>query len=70
MSAWFLDSELSTCSHVSTCGYTRNLQCNPVISLHGPRFLMAWNIQISCNILYAKCEIAIHGVASLRKPGM
>ena len=23
---------------------------NPVMCLHGPRFLMAWNIHVSCNL--------------------
>ena len=48
---------------VSTCGATRNLQYIPVICLHGLRFLMVWNIHVSCNLLCATCGIVRHRVA-------
>ena len=45
------------------CDAMRNLQCIPVICLHGPRFLVAWNIRVSCNLPCATCVIVRHGVA-------
>ena len=34
----------------------------PVTCLHEPRFLVAWNIHISCNLSYATHQIAMHGI--------
>ena len=33
---------------------------NPIMCLHGPQFLIAWNIHTSCNLLCAH-GIATHG---------
>ena len=33
------------------------------VFLHGPSFLMAWNIHVSCNLSCATYEIPRHGVA-------
>ena len=49
---------------MSTCGATRNLQCIPVMGLHVPCFLMAWNINVLCNLLYTTCGIVRHGIAT------
>ena len=35
---------------------------NPVTWLHGPHFLMAWNIHVSCNSSCATCGIVMHGI--------
>ena len=51
-------------SHVSMCGATRNSHCIPAMCLHGPRFLIAWNILISCNLPCAMHGIVRHGVAT------
>ena len=48
---------------MSICGTTRKLQCNPIMCLRGPCFLVVWNIHVSCNLLCPICGIAMHGVA-------
>ena len=35
---------------------------NPVTWLHGPRFLVAWNIHVSCNSSCATHEIVTRGI--------
>ena len=47
---------------VSTWGVTRNLQCIPVTCLHGPCFLVVWNIHILCNLSCAMRGIVRNGV--------
>ena len=49
---------------VFMCNATRKLQCIPVTCLHGPCFLVVWNMHISCNLLCTMCRIATHGVAT------
>ena len=45
-------------------GATRNLQCIPVTCLCGPRFLVAWNINILCNLPCGTHGIVKHGVVT------
>ena len=46
---------------MSTSGAARKLQCISVTCLHGPRFLVVWNIHISCNLWSViTCGIATH----------
>ena len=49
--------------HIHTQKHTRNLQCIPIMCLHGLCFLMVWNIHVSCNLLCATCGIVRHRVA-------
>ena len=35
---------------------------NPIMWLHGPCFLVAWNIHISCNLSCAMCGIVMRGI--------
>ena len=37
---------------VSTHGATRKTKMHPHACLHGPHFLIAWNIQVLCNLLW------------------
>ena len=48
---------------MSMWGATRILQCIPVMCLHGPHFLVAWNMHISCNLPPATHGISTFGVA-------
>ena len=48
---------------LATRGAMRNLQCMLVTCLHGPYFLMAWNIQVSCNLPCGTCGIVSLGLA-------
>ena len=41
----------------------REITNTPVTCLHGPRFLVAWNIYISCNLPCATRAIAMHRIA-------
>ena len=36
---------------------------HPIICLHGPYFLVPWNIHVLCNLQCATRGIAMHGVA-------
>ena len=45
-------------------GATRSLQCISITCLHEPRFLVVWNIHISCNLPYATCGIVRHEVVT------
>ena len=45
------------------CGAMRKLQCILVTCLHGPLFVVVWNIHILCNLLCATCEVATRVIA-------
>ena len=48
---------------IITSFYTRgNTISVPVRWLRGPRFLVAWNIHILCNLSFATCGIVTHGI--------
>ena len=51
-------------TYVSTRGAMRKLQCILVMCLRGPRFLVAWNIYVSCNLPCATCRIAMGGITT------
>ena len=48
-------------THVYTRDATIKLQCIPITCLHVPRFLVTWNVHVSCNLLCVTCEIATQG---------
>ena len=50
-------------THMSTLGAMRKLQYIPITCLRGPRFLVAWNIHVLCNLPYATRGITMHEVA-------
>ena len=45
-------------------GAMRKLQYIPITCLREPRFLVAWNMLVSCNLPCATHEITTHGVAT------